>query len=195
MRFLFNSPHILIRRIAPLQQWTAWDTWLYHFIGIVLASKLYNICESSTHQPFLRHDFPTSYTKLCHSVNWIMTETLLLGCCMLWLRYAATFLDFSVAMKFTEWHIVHVYPAQCSTNFLKLYNAAYIQFSLFSLFVFHTFFSTIATFVCSPIYLTMLWWPVHMKAHPLVWFEHFLLYFKEYKRFRYKFKILCGLHH
>lgn len=64
------------------------------------------------------------------------------------------------------------------------------QFSLFSLFVFHTFFFTIATLVCSPIYLTMLWWPVHMNAHPLVWFEHFLLYFKEYKRFRYKFKKL-----
>lgn len=110
---------------------------------------------------------------------------------MLWLRYSATFPDFSVAMTFTEWHIVHVYPSQCSTNSLKLYNAAYIQFSLFSLFVFHTFFFfTIATLVCSPIYLTMLWWPVHMKAHPLVWFEHFLLYFKEYKRFRYKFKKL-----
>lgn len=57
-----------------------------------------------------------------------------------------------------------------------------------SLSSFSTLFFTIATFVCSPIYLNILMWPVHMKAHPLVWFEHFLLYFKEYKRFRYKFK-------
>lgn len=136
MRFLFNSPHILIRRIAPLQQWTTWDL-------ISLVSYLLANCTTSAKAAHTNHfcvmifQRPTQSFVIQSIESWLKCYY---GCCMLWLRYSATFLDFSVAMKFTEWHIVHVYPAQCSTNFLKLYNAAYIQFSLFSLFVFHTFF-------------------------------------------------------
>lgn len=140
----------------------------------IFASWFSNVLHKALSFSQLNHDWNVTI-RLLYALTPLFSHLSRLFSChdVYWMTHS-TCLSFTVFNELSQ-------IIQCSIHSI---------FPVLSLRFPHFFFFTIATFVCGPIYLTMLWWPVHVKAHPLVWFEHFLLHFKEYKRFRYKFKKL-----